>query len=69
MKMPMLDGLTAVKQFRKIDNDIPVIAQTDYFVQDDDETCIQAGRNDHFPKPTTKDWFSNCYTNICMNDL
>jgi len=53
MQMPVMDGITATTQIRKIDalKDIPIIAMTANVMQADVDKCIEAGMNDHLAKP------------------
>jgi PAS domain S-box-containing protein len=51
VKMPVMNGLDATKQIRKIDKSVPIIAQTAYASEDDREKAIDAGCNDTVSKP------------------
>ena len=58
IRMPEMDGLTASKKIRQLDNelrDIPIIALTANATKEDKEECIQAGMNDFIPKPINID--------------
>lgn len=51
IQMPVLNGYEATAEIRKIDKNIPIIAMTaNAFVQDINH-AIEAGMNEHFPKP------------------
>lgn len=52
--MPVMDGITATKEIRKTNPNIPIIAATASFSQEDKDVCLQAGMNDILPKPFTK---------------
>ncbi len=54
IKMPETDGLEATKQIRKIDSNIPIIAQTAFAMSNDEKTSIKNGCNDYIPKPIKK---------------
>lgn len=51
IKMPEMDGLTATKTIRKINHEVPIIAQTAYAMSEDKSKCINAGCNDYLTKP------------------
>jgi len=54
IKMPISDGITAVKKIREMNSEIPVIAQTAYAMEIDKKTCIEAGCNAYITKPVDK---------------
>jgi CheY-like chemotaxis protein len=51
IKMPNLDGIEATKKIRFKNQNIPIIAQTAFFLKNERDTCIDAGCNDYIPKP------------------
>lgn len=53
LQMPVMDGLTATQEIRKIKRfeKLPIVAMTANAMQQDFETCIAAGMNDHIAKP------------------
>ncbi|MEI7841765.1 MAG: response regulator [Gallionellaceae bacterium] len=53
MQMPVMDGLTATIAIRKIQrlSNLPIVAMTANAMQQDRERCLEAGMNDHLPKP------------------
>jgi len=54
IRMPVMNGLTATKEIRKIDKKIPIVAQTAYAMENDKNLTIEAGCNDHLPKPLSR---------------
>jgi len=55
IKMPVMDGVTAFKEIRKIRPDLPVIAQTAYALEQDKQGFINLGFNDYIAKPILRD--------------
>ncbi len=51
MKMPVIDGFTATKEIRKINQTIPILAQTAYALKEDIEKALKCGCNDYISKP------------------
>ncbi len=55
MRMPVMDGLEATRRIRALDRpdakSIPIIALTANAFHSDVNDCIEAGMNDHLPKP------------------
>ena len=49
--MPIMDGLTATKEIRKIDTNIPIIALTANAYDSDKEKAYEAGCNNYMAKP------------------
>jgi len=54
IKMPKMDGLEATRRIRKIDEKIPIIAQTAFAMENDQKMSIEAGCNDYLSKPIRK---------------
>lgn len=55
LKMPELNGYEAAKTIRKINNKIPIIAQTAYAMPGDRDKVISHGFDDYISKPIKKD--------------
>jgi PAS domain S-box-containing protein len=53
MQMPIMDGITAAQEIRKLPEcaHLPIIAMTANAMQVDRQRCLDAGMNDHLPKP------------------
>lgn len=55
MRMPIMSGYEAIKEIRKIDKKIPIIAQTAYGFSDDEKKLLDLGCSDYLSKPIFKD--------------
>jgi len=55
LQMPVVDGFTATRMIRDLDcqaaKDVPIVAMTANAFAEDVENCLQAGMDDHMPKP------------------
>jgi CheY-like chemotaxis protein len=51
LKMPVMNGFEALRELRKFNNRIPVIAVTAYAMSGDRELTLEAGFNDYIAKP------------------
>ncbi|HWP12894.1 MAG TPA: response regulator, partial [Ramlibacter sp.] len=57
MQMPLMDGITATREIRKIDRlaRLPIVAMTANAMEQDRRRCIEAGMNDAVIKPIDPD--------------
>jgi PAS domain S-box-containing protein len=57
MQMPVMDGITATGEIRKLPQfaQLPIVAMTANAMEDDRQRCLDAGMNDHIPKPVEPD--------------
>jgi two-component system, cell cycle response regulator DivK len=55
IQMPVMDGFTATKEIRKLDDKIPIIVQTAYSIKKVKEMAINCGCNDFLTKPIDAD--------------
>jgi len=67
MQMPVMDGLQATQQIRerrewKL---IPIIAMTANARKEDRQACLEAGMNDHVPKPIDPELLFSTITQWC----
>lgn len=51
IKMPVMDGLEATKQIKKMRPDLPIVAVTAYATNDDRHACMEAGCSEYLSKP------------------
>jgi signal transduction histidine kinase/CheY-like chemotaxis protein len=54
IKMPLLNGLDAAIEIRKVNKQIPIIAQTAYAMIEDKDNALAAGCNYYLSKPISK---------------
>ncbi len=54
IKMPLMNGLDAAIEIRKINKEIPIIAQTAYAMSEDKDNAIAAGCNYYLAKPISQ---------------
>jgi PAS domain S-box-containing protein len=55
INMPEMKGYEALEEIRKIDKEIPIIAQTGLVMAGDKETILAAGFDDYISKPIPRD--------------
>ncbi len=51
IQMPTMDGYKATQAIKKINHNIPVIAQTSFAMEGEKEKCLMAGCDDYLAKP------------------
>ena len=51
IQMPEMDGLEATARIRKAGKDLPILAMTAHALESERQRCLDAGMNDHIPKP------------------
>lgn len=55
IQMPIMDGLNALKNIRKLNPTVPVIVNTAFYLNDEMEKSFEAGCNDYMSKPIRKE--------------
>jgi PAS domain S-box-containing protein len=55
IKMPIMDGITALKEIRKVRRDLPILAVTAYALENEKEKFLDLGFNDYISKPIKKE--------------
>ena len=51
LRLPLLNGYEAIKEIRKVNTKIPIIAQTAHALVEEKEVCMKIGCNDYLSKP------------------
>ncbi|MFP4448101.1 MAG: ATP-binding protein [Bacteroidales bacterium] len=51
IQLPGIDGNTAIKEIKKINSDLPIIAQTAYALEEERKKILETGCNDYISKP------------------
>ena len=73
MRMPVMDGLTAAKEIRKLGRSdamtIPIIALTANAFEEDVKQCLQAGMNAHLAKPVDIDMLKDKLTKLLAGHI
>jgi CheY-like chemotaxis protein len=57
MQMPVMSGVQATRAIRadSLNRDTPILAMTANAFEEDRQTCLEAGMNDHITKPVDPD--------------
>ncbi|MBP1669181.1 MAG: hypothetical protein H6Q21_1547 [Bacteroidetes bacterium] len=55
IRLPELDGISSMKEIKKIRKDIPIIAQTAYAMVEDKARLLKAGFDSYLSKPVKPD--------------
>jgi PAS domain S-box-containing protein len=56
IQMPIMDGIEATSEIRKVDKNIPIIALTAHAMKGDKRKFLSEGMNDYISKPVKKDF-------------
>ncbi|MFP4047588.1 MAG: response regulator [Bacteroidales bacterium] len=51
IQLPGIDGNTAIKEIKKMNSDLPIIAQTAYALEEERKKILETGCNDYISKP------------------
>ncbi|MCR3905586.1 MAG: response regulator [Tenericutes bacterium] len=68
IQMPVMDGLEAAKEIRKIDQETPILAMTANAFAEDRALCMDAGMNDFIAKPIDPKSLSRSLSSWLPND-
>lgn len=55
LKMPILDGYDATREIKKINSEVPIIAQSAYALSGDSKKALDVGCVDYVTKPIKKE--------------
>jgi len=55
IKMPLMSGLEATVEIRKVNKTVPIIAQTAYAFEEEKQHALKLGCNDYISKPIKRD--------------
>jgi PAS domain S-box-containing protein len=55
IRLPILNGIQATQQLREMGIMTPIIAQTAFAMDDDEQRCLDAGCNNYISKPISKE--------------
>ncbi|HNW57150.1 MAG TPA: response regulator [Bacteroidales bacterium] len=55
IKMPVMDGIVAMKKIREFRNKLPIIAQTAYGLENEKQQLLKLGFDDYLSKPIKKE--------------
>ena len=68
LQMPELNGYEATQQIKKMDDAVPIIAQTAFAMSDDREKALEAGCDDYLAKPIKSKDLLNIIAKYLGND-
>jgi CheY-like chemotaxis protein len=60
IKMPFMDGYTATRLVKQMRPNLPVVAQTAFFMSDDRTKALEAGFDEYISKPIDKSLLFKC---------
>ncbi len=60
IKMPEMDGYETIHAIRNFNNEVPIIAQSAYAMNEEIQKCLELGCNDYITKPIIAREFINC---------
>ena len=66
ISLPVMSGAEAVEQIRKIDRQVPIIAQTAYGLEGDRQKYLALGCNDYLKKPILKNELVRLVKKYCL---
>ncbi len=64
IRLPGVSGFDAIREIRKYNKHLPIIAQTAFAMQDDGKKCLQAGADDYIAKPIDKNHLLTILRNV-----
>lgn len=67
LRLPVMNGYDAIKEIRKINQNIPIIAQTAHAFIEEKELCQKLGCNDFISKPIDPDALYSMVYNYLVN--
>ena len=67
IRLPDINGFDITVEFKKVNKDIPVIAQTAFAMADDKTKCKIAGCDDYISKPIDRDELFEKIDNILFS--
>lgn len=70
IEMPVMNGYQAAKLIREqLKNNVPIIAMTAHAIPGEREKCLQAGMNEHIPKPFDAEHLFSVIYNLTCNKM
>lgn len=69
IQLPLISGYEATIKIRSFNKDLPIIAQTAHFLNDEKKKAIKAGCNGYISKPIDTDELYNILNKFLTNKL